>query len=477
MATTLVHHSPYAGSWYPADAVELKNLLAGAFRSSEHRTGPFVRKGGVAFIVPHAAPVYSGVVAAAAYRHLQATGAERVVILGFPHRHALDGVAIPDVDGIETPLGTVRVDRALAAELATPPFQVLRGDPVCDHSVEIQLPLLQTVLPEAAIVPLYVGRLTEEEQSTAARRLASIVDRRTALVASSDLTHYGRDFGYQPFPVDDETPAKIRRLDMSALAAAGSTDHGMFGAELDQSGATVCGRAPIRLLLETLRTLGTEVFQEVLDYDTSGTMVKSFRHSVSYGATGYFPASAFHLDAATQAALLRLARESLDAYRVRGEYQPLRSGEGSPELRQHGRVFVSLQGPATIRGCVGCFDSPRSFTESVPSLTCAACEDQRWGAAPVDEPLEIELHILTPPRRISDPGMLRAGEHGGYLVSHEHRGLLLPVVATKYGLSREEFLRELARKAGVSPNVYSSGTAELSVFRDQVVREKPATPP
>src|ERR1035438_4245068 len=118
LPTSLAHRSPLAGSWYPSGVNELQRLLDATLENSLHRTGSFVRRGGLAFLVPHAAPAYSGVVAASVYRHIRATGATRIVILGFSHRHPIQGIAVPQVDRIETPLGAIPIDRETADSLA-----------------------------------------------------------------------------------------------------------------------------------------------------------------------------------------------------------------------------------------------------------------------------------------------------------------------------------------------------------------------
>jgi AmmeMemoRadiSam system protein B/AmmeMemoRadiSam system protein A len=474
MATVLVHHSPLAGSWYPRGVSELKRLLNAALENSVNRTGSFVRQGGLAFLVPHAAPAYSGAVAASVYRHVQATGATRIVILGFSHRHPIQGIAVPQIDRIETPLGAIRVDRETADSLAaSPPFHSVPEQTVCDHSVEIQIPFLQTFVPAATLVPLYVGSLTGDQPSAAAQALRGLMDTRTVLIASSDLTHYGRDFGYLPFKLDDSTPERLRALDSGVLAAAGSLDPALFGDELSRTGATVCGAEPIRLLLETLRSLAGETFQETLDYDTSGAISHGYEHSVSYGAVGYFPPAAYQLDAPDRAALLAGARFTLDHYRRTGALRFVQTPAEST-LLQRGRAFVSLSAQGTLRGCTGRFDNPLALAECVPRLTLAAAyDDRRFAPVSPDEELEIEIHVLTPPKRISDPRQLRTGEHGAFLRSGAHRGLLLPTVATTHNLSRQQFLQALAQKAGVPESVYATGDCELSVFCDQNFRERP----
>src|SRR6266542_2532172 len=124
------HASPYAGSWYPGDAAELGRLLDELFERSAARTGGFTYPGGLGFVVPHAGPVYSGTVAAAVYRTLARQRPERVLVIGFPHRGRLRGVAWPEADSISTPLGEVRLDREFLDGLG---FPRANQAAVCDH--------------------------------------------------------------------------------------------------------------------------------------------------------------------------------------------------------------------------------------------------------------------------------------------------------------------------------------------------------
>lgn len=469
-----IHHSPLAGSWYPSDACELRELLGAALESSVKRTGPYARPGGIAFIAPHAAPAYSGTVASSVYRHVRAAGATRVIVLGFSHRRPVAGIGVPDVERIETPLGDIPVDRAVAGALVgVPPFHSVAERMVCDHSVEIQIPYLQTFVPDAAIVPLYVGELTDEQRHAAAALLRNQLDARTVLIASSDLTHYGRDFGYLPFRVDEFTAEALNNLDTGVLAAAGSLDPTLFRRQLRKTGATVCGSGPIALLLETVAGLSGETFQETLDYETSGEIERDYRHSVSYGALGYFPAKAWQLEPADQATLLASARFSLDHFRRTGDPR-FQEHPGDPALQQRGRAFVTLYTAGRLRGCIGRFENPLPLAGIVPRLTLDSLSDERFEPPREYEELEIEVHILTPPKRIVDVRRLRPGEHGALLKAGPNEGLLLPVVAARHHLSGAEFLRALALKAEVSENVYSGGDWELSIFRDQSFRERPA---
>src|SRR5579864_5268895 len=145
-----VHVSPFSGTWYPAQAAALDRLLEERFEFSRRRTGPYLLPNALGFVVPHAAPEYSGVVAASVYRSLRQQNPERIVLLAFPHHGGLRGAAVPDLDAISTPLGSVAINPFLP-----PQFPRVTERVVCDHSLEIQLPFLQKVAPGAHLCPLY----------------------------------------------------------------------------------------------------------------------------------------------------------------------------------------------------------------------------------------------------------------------------------------------------------------------------------
>ena len=298
------HISPYSGAWYPAAADDLGRLLDGCFEESRERTGAHLFRNGLAFVVPHAGPAYCGAVAAAVYRSLSLDPPERIMLLAFPHRGGLSGVAVPDVASISTPFGDVPIDPA--------PFPCLPEARLCDHSFELQLPFLQKVAPRARITPLYIGRMDAAGRERAASQLAAVWRPGTVFLASSDFTHYGRDFGHVPFPADSEIAERLRALDHQYMDAAGSLDSTLFLETLAQHDATVCGAAPIALLLDTLRRLpGEPVYEYTLDYQTSGDRTGDFKHCVSYAALGYFPRSAYDLDAADGEVLLDAACDTL----------------------------------------------------------------------------------------------------------------------------------------------------------------------
>jgi AmmeMemoRadiSam system protein B/AmmeMemoRadiSam system protein A len=487
--STVVWRPAIEGSWFPEQKDSLERLCRKCERRSISRTGEVLRTGALGFVVPHAAPEYSGTVAMAVYRMLREQRTRRVVLLGFSHWHSHAGLQVPAVSSYATALGETHVDTGAVERLraALPFLRTTPAQGASDHSIEVQIPLLQHALPEASLVPLYLGTLNDEERNLAAQALAALLaDGETALVASSDLTHYGRDFRYLPFPVDEDTPAKLRALDREVLDAAGSLDEAMFQAVLSRTQATVCGHSPIRLLQRSLNLAGAadELFPETLDYETSGDVTGDWKHSVSYGALAFFPSRAWTLNERDRAVLLDAARRTLNRYQVTGAHRPVAPVDGSRALQLPAACFVSLHREGKLRGCIGTRSAQEPLGRAVPDMTLAsATGDPRM--APVEafeEGIEIEISVLTPLKRIASAEQFLVGEHGVYLENGEHNAILLPQVAGHYGLDREHFLSELSRKAGLDRNAWLDPDTRLSVFRAQVfadvgAKDKMAAPP
>ena len=464
------HITPFAGTWYPAEAGDLERLLDEVFERSRQRIGPCSLPPAAAYVVPHAGLAYSGTVAAAAYRHLAQQKPDRIILLGFSHRGGPPGVAIPDVARIATPMGDVEIDAAALARLAShPPFHTVPEAHVCDHSVEIQLPLLLKAAPGVPIAPLYVGAMTADERRTAAQALAELAGPGTVFLASSDLTHYGRNFNYLPFPPDEEAPHRLKELDEGVIEAAGSVDASFFLEHIAATRVTVCGFEPIALLLETLALSPDELFQQALDYETSGEITGDYRHSVSYASLGYFHAGSLSLDSEDQAALLESARLTLGRMFETGKRTPRPPEGGGTSLGRRAGVFVSLHQDGCLRGCVGHKSGRDRLSTAVPLLALsAALDDPRFKplrACKTD--IEIEISVLSPLKRVRDGTRFRVGLHGAYIESESARGLLLPQVADGRDWSAGNFLDALAAKAGLPPGAWARPGVRLYLFQSQ----------
>ena len=475
MPATGTHLSPYAGSWYPGEPGELRLLLNEQFEASARRAGPYLAPQPLAFVVPHAGLMYSGTVAAAAFRHLAAQPPERVILLGFPHRGASAGAWIPEVETYRTPLGETAVDRETTSRLlASGSFRRLPESMLCDHSVEIQLPLLQKAAPQAKVVTVYVSELGEKAREAAARELANCLGPGTVLLASSDFTHFGRSFGFLPFPPDEQAPQRLREMDETVVEAAGSLRPELFWDAIRQTKATVCGTQPISLLLAALRQAegADEIFQEQLDYQTSGEITGDYQHSVSYAALGYFRFSSFRLEQDDQELLLASVRRTLDHFRQSGERLPAPPERETYALQRRAAAFVTLHQKGRLRGCVGRRGAGESLAQAIPALTLAAAfEDSRFPPLETSERgIEIEISVLSPFKRVPNQDCFQAGVHGAYLEAGFRHALLLPQVATEARWGARQFFDALARKAGLSTDVYKDPATRLYTFRAQILR-------
>lgn len=471
-----VHKSPMPGQWYPAEGPALQRLLDRSFDAAEKRTGSAPpRKKLRALIAPHAALSYSGAIAAAAYRLLD--NPKNVIILGFSHRQPLTGVAVPKVDEYVTPLGKIKVNKAAVDELG---FRRMAENRLCDHSLENQLPFLQRAAPNAGLIPLYVGELTGDELDLAAQKLARRMEQGDVVVASSDLTHYGETYRYTPFPNDKDLPRRLRHRALSTLEQIGSLDVADFDRYIEITQDNLCGRGPIRLLMAALSRLKEEIYPSALDYVASGELTGDYSLSVGYGAMAFYPASAFAVEEADQKKLLAQARRTLDNFVASGNKERMADAVEAPDrdLAQRSGVFITLRNGESggqLRGCVGTLLARSPLAEAVADSTLAAASrDPRFPPVTAkDGPFSIEISLLTPVRKIKDWRQFHIGQ-GAVLILGRKSGVLLPQIGEEKGWTREEFLQNLSRKAGLDPSAYRDPHARLYVYSAQVFREHPA---
>jgi AmmeMemoRadiSam system protein B len=258
-----------AGLFYPGGAGALRALLDDLLAAADETFPVPDELGGAplaGMLVPHAGFVYSGLVAAAAWRLLRAApGSEApaptVVLLGTNHGAPwLTGVGAWVGGPWRTPLGDVQVDAGLAGAVIGlgQPFAL---DPAChqgEHSIEVQVPFLQATAPSARIVPLSVGTGTGERAIEAGARLGRLLaDRRAAgarivLAISSDMAHYpGAAVAER---VTATLLPHLLALDSAGLAAA----EAIVRREEPRTSCGMCGIEPAVLGLAAARAMGVE---------------------------------------------------------------------------------------------------------------------------------------------------------------------------------------------------------------------------
>ncbi|HET8609722.1 MAG TPA: AmmeMemoRadiSam system protein B [Burkholderiales bacterium] len=255
-----------AGTFYPADREQLAGMLA-----SWLDTGEDGMPAPKALIAPHAGYIYSGPVAGRAYARLAAARSRitRVVLAGPAHRVAVRGLALPGVDAFATPLGTVPLDRdAIAAIADLPQITVSVAAHAWEHSLEVHLPFLQTVLDRFTLVPLVVGDAEPAAVEEVLDRLWGGPE--TLIVISSDLSHY---LPYRTAQtVDHETAQAI--LDLRA----------------DITHRQACGATPANGLLRAARRHG--LAPALVDLRNSGDTAGDKTRVVGYGSFAFMEAAA-----------------------------------------------------------------------------------------------------------------------------------------------------------------------------------------
>lgn len=175
-----------AGMFYPADAAQLAREVRAFLDAPPSR--PLHPK---ALIVPHAGYIYSGPVAGSAYATLKGIAARirRVVLLGPTHRVPVNGLALPDVEAFDTPLGRIALDMEGMRMVTRLPQVVVSGNAhALEHSLEVQLPFLQSLLNQFTLLPLAVGAASAEEVAEVLETVWGGDE--TLIVVSSDLSHY-----------------------------------------------------------------------------------------------------------------------------------------------------------------------------------------------------------------------------------------------------------------------------------------------
>jgi AmmeMemoRadiSam system protein B/AmmeMemoRadiSam system protein A len=476
-----LRESALAGAWYPADPAALKAQVDGFLAAARGGAAAGTLR---ALIVPHAGYAYSGPTAGEGYALVKGRTYRRVLILAPSHYSGFRGLSVDAVDAYRTPLGDVPLDLEAIKTLRASPLVRADADARArEHSIEIQLPLLQRALaPGWRLVPVLVGQLGGADDRAAADLLRPLADDGTLVVVSSDFTHYGPRFDYQPFRLDARTPERLKELDEGAIARILDKDAAGFLAYQGQTGITVCGYRPIDILL---RLLGPGARVARVAYTTSGALTGDYENSVSYAALSVTDPAPLSAASATPGAtpapdalsesdlktLHHLAILSLDnAVLAPSTARDAAIREAVTALPEHLKApagaFVTLKTHGELRGCIGTIE-PREplYRAIMDNSDNAARRDPRFNPVTPSElkGLEVEVSVLTPPRPIGSWEEFRVGEQGIILSKGGRRALFLPEVATEQGWTREETLSYLARKAGLATDAWRDG-AQFAVF-------------
>jgi AmmeMemoRadiSam system protein B len=252
-----VREAAVAGSWYPGSA---RAITAEVDRYLEAAGEVAVSGRLIALISPHAGLRYSGPVAAYGYGLLRERSPLTVVLVGPSHRAAFDGVAVHSRGAWETPMGRAPIDEPLAEALLEPDQGIFADALVHreEHSLEMQMPFLQRLVPGLRLVPVMMGNQSRREVEALAGAMSRALKDRddVVLVASSDLSHYH--------------PANVaNREDKIVVEQVGDFDADALMRRLEDHQNVACGGGPVVAVMKAARGLGADR-ATVLRYADSG---------------------------------------------------------------------------------------------------------------------------------------------------------------------------------------------------------------
>jgi len=351
-----------------------------------------------------------------------------------------------------------------------------------EHSLEVQLPFLQTMLDDFGLVAIIMGSQDMKSCQALAESIAEVCRGRNdiLLVASSDLSHFH----------DYKTAA---RLDNKIVDLVNGYKYNELYAELQSKKIEACGGGPIVAVMMAAEMLGADT-AEVVKYANSGDVTGDSSSVVGYLAavisvggedkvyeldeavdesmTEKNPASAvdFGLSENEKKKLIDLAYNSI-AEALKGREAIIDSSYRSGVMNEERGAFVTLTINGGLRGCIGYIKAIKPLCETIAEMAVqAAFHDPRFPALTQAEfdKIEIEISVLTPMSLIESPDDVVVGRDGLYIVRGYNSGLLLPQVPVENNWDREKFLDQTCIKAGLAPGTWKKSGTQIFRFQADI---------
>ncbi|MCP4755395.1 MAG: AmmeMemoRadiSam system protein B [Proteobacteria bacterium] len=441
----------------------------------------------VAIIAPHAGYIFSGQIAADAFKQASEYEYDVIVLLGANHTTGeFAGVSVYPEGGYRTPLGTVEIDKDLAAKLiaAGEDFTFKEAVHAREHSIEVMVPFVQQLFPKTKILAAVVGTPDLDLCARFGDALAKVLKgKRALIVASSDLSHYP-DYE-DAVRVDKATLRAIVGLDPTAMQTIIRKQ--MTGIVPNLS-TCACGEAPVLAAIVAAKKLGAACGR-IISYANSGDATIGRRHRVvGYGAAAFMksadckqwpPAAGSPVSSPGKAkltnqqktALLSFARKSIRQV-LTTETVPLARGFDDVLALKQG-AFVTLKKQGKLRGCIGHMTDDLPLYQAVGlSAVQAAFNDRRFPQVKLEEldTIEIEISALSQPQTVNGINDILVGRDGVILAKDGQQAVFLPSVAVEQGWDRVKMLERLCRKAGLPIDCWRQG-ARFSTFQAIVFSE------
>ena len=471
-----------AGQFYPSEAGQLADKINKylSLVPEQKPDGRVVK----AVMVPHAGYDFSAPVAAYSFNQLKGRRINTAVIICNAHAAHFNGIVIDGHDAWQTPLGLVEADKNLAGKLIKTDDTIYFNSEVHvrDHTLEVQLPFLQTVLKgDFKIVPILFGSNNSYEKL--AQALADNLSDNDIVIISTDMSHYP---AYEDAnKVDQQTLEMIKKGDIEKLE---NHIKSVENRQIANEQTVLCGLDGVKTAM-ALRKQANWGEIKILKYANSGDAAVGDKESVvGYGAMVFLKAadgkqdteeksSAIDINVLSreqQIELLQIARQTVESF-VKNRKTPEFTVNDKQLQKQEG-AFVTIHKSGELRGCIGqIVPSEKPLWQVVRDMAVAACsEDHRFDPVSVKELNEIdyEISVLSAPKEINNWQEIELGRHGVIVQQGGRSGVFLPQVADETGWDLDEFLSQLCwQKAGLPPNCYKNKDVALKTFTAQVFSE------
>ena len=460
-----------AGTFYPSNPDTLGRMID-EYLDNARDSGI---EGAIrAIAVPHAGYVYSGWIAGMSYSAVRGREYDAVIIIGPSHSERFYGASIFDGEGYSTPFGVAEIDRDLAQLIEKESETVIISrnghgwnSSSSEHSIEVQIPFIQRVLPKVPIVPICMGSQdfrTIDQLAQAIIRGVKNSGKEVLIVASTDLSHFHKQ-------------SEAREIDKRFVESFERYDYFKISLELAMRKCEACGGGPVAAAMIAAENLGATE-SKALHYASSADSPRV--NADTNRVVGYFAGLMFEGDDSFDILpdLNEDEKNILKKFAMNGVKKAVKDKELDnitivpSSIKYPFATFVTIKKDGRLRGCMGHTIAGRPLMDEVEETGwMAAAKDPRFTPlkkAELDE-IDFEITILSRFKRIFASEEVEVGKDGVYLRVGNASGLFLPQVAPEQGWDREIFLEQLGRKAGLNDSAYLLPEAELYIFRAVII--------
>ncbi len=462
-----------AGMFYESDPGLLRQQIKALFEDAQTSIISSSRKTR-ALIVPHAGYTFSGRVAASAFNQIHPeTDFGTVFLIGSSHRASFDGACVFKGSAFKTPLGEVPVDLDTAERLAlaSPYFSFSQHPHSKEHSLEVNLPLLQYHLQKPfKIVPILIGTHDPKTSYNIAEILQAWFTDENLFVFSTDFSHYP---DYNSAKIVDN--ATIQSILKNSPAKLMETLHNNEHKGIPNLSTSLCGWSAILTLLHITEHDGDLQFHQILYENSGDSPLGDKERVVGYDAivVSSPKTKSFDLSVAERILLLKRARESIGSIFTK-KIISANVATLPLALKTHTGAFVSIYRDNHLAGCIGHIGEDEPLWQVVDRVAkSAAVDDARFKPLAHEEyhDIQIEISVLTPARKITDIAEIIPGKHGILIKKDHQQGTFLPQVASQLNWSTLEMLEHCARdKAKIGADGWKE--ADIYIYEALVFGDK-----